>query len=358
MAELASLGQALFAADDDGQALALFEEIEARLTGTNASLAALLTNAEEDIQSARSTHSTVQRSAYIGLSASALLAFGLAVALALIFTRSLSGPLEQLTASANRIAAGDLATEVAVGGAGEIGQLSEDFERMRRALVRERGQLRMLAVLEERDRIGREMHDGLAQVLGYVNTKAQAVSEYMKSDDARGAERQLDELIAAAREAYTDAREVIVGLRQNDVRRRGLAELAEEYVERFQRQSGVPAELEITPSWDDEALPATVKVQTLRIIQEALTNARKHAGASHVAVVLEKRNNTGLIRVEDDGRGFLLSQLLRPEFSRFGMRTMRERAQAVGGKLRIESAPGRGTCITATLPLNSDGVVQ
>ncbi len=137
----------------------------------------------------------------------------------------------------------------------------------------------------------------------------------------------------------------------NEVRERGLAELAEEYVERFQRQSGVPAKLEVNESWEEAALPATAKVQLLRIIQEALTNARKHASAGHVEVVLEKSDGAAVIRVIDDGCGFTLSRLLRPDFSRYGLRTMRERAQAVGGTLRIESAPGKGARVIANLPL-------
>ena len=244
-------------------------------------------------------------------------------------------------------------------GSGEIGRLAESFERMRLTIVRERGQVRLLAVLEERDRIGREMHDGLAQVLGYVNTKAQAVHEFLRAGETGLADRQLQELISAAREAYTDAREAIVGLRMNDVHDRGLAGLADEYVERFQRQSGVAANLVVTPSWDDSAVPATAKVQSLRIIQEALTNARKHAKASHIGVILDKSNNTALIMVKDDGCGFMLSRLLRPDFSRYGLRTMRERAQAVGGTLRIESAPGKGTCIMASFPLaEEEGVTE
>ncbi len=137
----------------------------------------------------------------------------------------------------------------------------------------------------------------------------------------------------------------------NSVRERGLAELAGEYVDRYHNQTGMAAELVVTTSWDDSSVPATVKVQSLRIIQEALTNARKHARAGHVGVILEKRNDTAVIHVKDDGCGFMLSRLLRPDFSRYGLRTMRERAQAVGGTLRIESAPGEGTCIVATLPL-------
>jgi signal transduction histidine kinase len=348
--ELARLGDALFATTDGQESIELVNEMEALLASVNGRLNELLANAEEDIRSAQAAHAAVQRTAYVGLTASVLFAFALAIGLALLIARSISEPLTKLTNAADRIAGGDLSTPVAKEGSGEIGQLAESFERMRLTLVRERGQVRMLAVLEERDRIGREMHDGLAQVLGYVNAKAQAVHEFLRAGDAGAAERQLRELVSAAREAYADAREAIVGLRMNDVRERGLAELTEEYVERFQRQSGVPAELVVEQSWEEDALPATAKVQSLRIIQEALTNARKHASAGQVDVVLETSDGGAVIRVIDDGCGFTLSRLLRPDFSRYGLRTMRERAQAVGGKLRIESAPGKGTRVIATLP--------
>lgn len=349
--ELSRLGDRLFTGSDNEAALALTAEMDTILAGLSRRLEELLANAEEDIRAAEERHSTAQRGAYIGLTASALLAFSLAVALAFGFTRSISRPLAELVAAADRIIEGDLSTPIEVTGSGEIGQLAESFERMRLTVVRERGQVRLLAVLEERDRIGRELHDGLAQILGYVNTKAQAVHEFLRADELEAASRQLQELINAAQEAYTDAREIIVGLRMNAVQDRALADLTEEYVARFKRQSGVAAELTITPAWNDQAVPETVKVQTLRIIQEALTNARKHAQASLVSVTLDKSDGTALVTVEDNGRGFMLSRLLRPDFSRYGLRTMRERAQAVGGSLRIESAPGKGTCIMAALPL-------
>lgn len=349
--ELSRLGDLLFTNSDNQTALTLTAEMDAILGSVNSRLDDLLANAQEDIRSAQERHRAAQTGAYIGLTTSALLAFSLAVALAFGFTRSISRPLTKLVDATDRIIDGDLSTPIEVNGSGEIGQLAESFERMRLTIVRERGQVRLLAVLEERDRIGRELHDGLAQILGYVNAKAQAVHEFLRSGDLEAAARQLEELIQAAREAYTDAREIIVGLRMNAVHDRTLTDLAEEYVGRFKRQSGVAAELAITPAWDDRVVPETVKVQSLRIIQEALTNARKHAEADLVCVTLDKNDDTVHITVEDNGRGFMLSRLLRPDFSRYGLRTMRERAQAVGGSLRIESAPNEGTHITATLPL-------
>jgi nitrate/nitrite-specific signal transduction histidine kinase len=164
------LGDALFATGDNNQALNLLDEMEALLLEANERLTALLVNAEEDILSARNAHAIAQRNAYIGLTVSALCAFSLAVGLAFFFTRSISKPLTELADATDRIIEGDLSTPIIVEASGEIDRLAKSFERMRLTLVRERGQVRLLAVLEERDRIGREMHDGLAQVLGYVNT--------------------------------------------------------------------------------------------------------------------------------------------------------------------------------------------
>ncbi len=349
--QLDQLGVALFATADSQQAKVIMAEMAVILEQVNEQLNELLVNAEEDIRSAQAAHTASQYSAYAGLTVSAVLAFSLAVVLAIVFTRSIGRPLTRLADAADRIAGGDIATPIIEEGAGEIGRLAKSFERMRLTIVHERGQVRLLAVLEERDRIGREMHDGLAQVLGYVNTKALAVREFLQHGKVDEADGQILELVSAAREAYTDAREMIVGLRMNDIRKRSFATLVEEYIDRFKRQSGISVRLEILPSWDDAALPEKAKIQSLRIVQEALTNVRKHSQASQVAITLKSDPSSAQIVIEDNGCGFLLSRLLRPDFSRYGLRTMRERAQAVGGTLRIESAPGEGTRIVASLPL-------
>lgn len=350
--QLERLGETLFATADNQQAMSRMAEMAVILEQVNEQLNELLVNAEEDIRSAHAVHTTSQYSAYAGLTVSAVLAVSLAVLLAIVFTRSIGQPLTRLADAADRIAGGDIATPIDVEGAGEIGQLANSFERMRLTIVHERGQVRLLAVLEERDRIGREMHDGLAQVLGYVNTKALAVREFLQHGKVDKADGQILELVSAAREAYTDAREMIVGLRMNEIRKRSFAALVEEYIERFKRQSGISVRLEILPTWDDTVLPEKAKIQSLRIVQEALTNVRKHSQANQVDITLKAERNSAQIVVKDNGCGFLLSRLLRPDFSRYGLRTMRERAQAVGGTLRIESAPGEGTRIVVSLPLD------
>jgi signal transduction histidine kinase len=352
---MAQLEAAIFDADGPASGAASYAELQTLVNSTTRRLDQLSLNATEDIESAKNNHSAAERSAFIGLTASAVLAISLALGLALVLTRSISVPLAQLAEAADGITDGDLSSPVSVSASGEIGRLADAFERMRQTLVRERGQLRLLAVLEERDRIGREMHDGLAQVLGYVNAKAQAVGEFLKSGEPSVAERHIVELVGAAREAYTDAREAIVGLRLDGVGQRGLAEMLAEYVEQFTRRNEIAAELMVAPSWNETLLSATARFQLLRIVQEALTNVRKHSSANLVGVSLEIEEEHAIIEVEDDGHGFNLSLLLRPGYSRYGLRTMRERAQAIGGKFRIESSVGNGTCIIVRLLLEPQG---
>jgi len=352
--KMEELGQTIFTTQDNAANLALLQEIETRAARITGRLNALLLNAEEDIQAAASARAAAERGALVGLTTSAALAVVLAIGLAIYSTYQITSPLAQLAHAADQIAAGDWASAVNVRAVGEIKQLAGAFERMRRMLVRERDQARLLAVLEERDRIGREMHDGLAQVLGYVNTKAQAVREFLKAGQPDAAERNIEELVSAAREAYTDAREAIAGLRMEDVSQRALAEMLAEHVERFTRQSGVAAELAVGANWDDRRISPTAQVQLLRVVQEALTNVRKHAAAQHVRITLDSDSVQARVRVEDDGRGFYLSRLLSPEYSHYGLRTMRERAHAVGGTFRIESMPNEGTRIIVHVPLEDD----
>jgi signal transduction histidine kinase len=207
--------------------------------------------------------------------------------------------------------------------------------------------MRALAVAEERVRIAHEMHDGLAQVLAYVNTKAQAVNEFLRAGREEQASVQLAELAAAAREVYADVREGIVGLRSALDTGGSLAESLAAYVADWQDRTGVRAELAAAP---DLVAPPSVEVQVARIVQEALANVRKHARASRVRIEIAPGGRGLLLTIADDGIGFDPALLRPTEFPRFGLATMRERAEGVGGSLQVETAPGRGTRIRVELP--------
>jgi signal transduction histidine kinase len=201
-------------------------------------------------------------------------------------------------------------------------------------------ELENVAVAEERGRIGREMHDGMAQVLAYVNTKAQAIQQYLKTGKTREASLQLDQLSAAAREAYTDVREGILALRSQPTADRSLEEVLKEYFAQWQISSGIAGELTLD---EPLSLPPRVELQLLRVIQESLANVRKHARANRVRVSVRRRVSGLEALVEDDGIGFDPESVARAELPRFGLTIMRERAESAGGRLEVESHAGGGT---------------
>jgi len=212
-------------------------------------------------------------------------------------------------------------------------------------------QTRALAMAEERLRIAREMHDGMAQVLAYVNTKAQVVREYLRQDKTDDASKQLDQLSAAAREVYTDAREGIAALRTQVGAGTSLAEAVQDFVTRWQDQSGIQGELETE---GELVLSPIVELQLLRIIQESLSNVRKHSGAESARIQLRRHNEHIEVLVEDDGNGFDLASRARKGFPRFGLAIMRERAESIGGSFEIDSAPEKGTRLRVRVPVRTE----
>ena len=210
-------------------------------------------------------------------------------------------------------------------------------------------QIQALAVETERIRISREMHDGLAQVLGYVNTKAQAVEAFLANGDVVAAKEHLKEMSQSARRAYRDVREGILALRSQVGTQRSLPDVLGEYIEEYQQQLGPSAEVHHDIA-DDLDLSPLQEVQILRIVQEALTNVRKHARATEIWVRFTQTGGELVIEVKDNGQGFNPLAVKRGEWPHLGLQTMQERAEAIGGKFEIDSAPGKGTKVRATVP--------
>lgn len=209
-------------------------------------------------------------------------------------------------------------------------------------------QVANLAVAQERLRIAHEMHDGLAQVLGYVNTKVQAANEYLRRDKRDEASTQLRELATAAREAYSDVRESIVDLRTLPDPNVAFSDVLREYVNRWKEHAGVSTQLTIE---GDLSIPAAIELQLVRIVQESLANVRKHAKATTVDLSIRRRDGALQMTITDDGMGFDPAARGPSEFPRFGLSTMRERAESIGGKLEIDTAPGRGTTVRLEVPI-------
>jgi PAS domain S-box-containing protein len=226
-----------------------------------------------------------------------------------------------------------------------------DVTERREAQARLVEQQRALATLQERDRVARELHDGLGQVLGYAKMQAQAARERLARGAWREADEHLAQLAVAAQDAHADVREFLLGTRAA-----GSAEVAflpslEDYLRRFQTAYGLCTTLEASTDVAGRAIEPMVGAQLLRIIQETLTNVRKHARASAVRISLSLTDGKAEAVVQDDGEGFDPARLEAAEASTFGLRFMRERAREVGGTVEVRSAPGEGTRVVITVPV-------
>jgi signal transduction histidine kinase len=219
-------------------------------------------------------------------------------------------------------------------------------------------ELRELAIRGERERIAREMHDGLAQVLGYVSTKAQAIEELLAVQQTDRARQHLVELSTAARSVYVDVREAILGLSSPIAPERGLVGALEEYTSRFAAASNLATRVSASPSAHLLRLAPEVQAQVFRIVQETLTNVRKHASAQHAVIALDVEGHELHLTVTDDGQGFDVSAPLGYDWPRYGMQSIRERAASIGAEVAWSSQLGEGTLFHLTIPLvssNGDG---
>jgi signal transduction histidine kinase len=242
----------------------------------------------------------------------------------------------------------------------ELGQLAKTFNKMADELqLQEKEQalqaeIKQRAIREERERIGRELHDGLAQLLGYVNTKATAVRLMLKKNKLNVAQQQLKQLEEAAQELFVDVREAILGLRMNNGSL-SLVEAIQEYSDRFSRLSEIDVEVlvdPLSPEWDFDA---ETELQLLRIVQEALTNIRKHAHTKNAWIALKENSGNLTLTVGDKGVGFDPTEdreiKKRPHF---GLGTMQERAEAIGARFSVDSDLGSGTRIEIELDRNGE----
>jgi two-component system nitrate/nitrite sensor histidine kinase NarX len=203
-------------------------------------------------------------------------------------------------------------------------------------------------IVSERDRIARELHDSLAQVLGVIHLRLRALETTASSGATDGVSAELSELADVADEAYRDVREAILGLRETISAEIGLEGALRDYLRKYSRQTGIRTSL-MCDGDVRSALPPRSEVQLLRVVQEALTNVRKHAGASHVTVRLDCRTADPVVSVEDDGVGFEPARVAQSLDGGFGLTSMRERVDQIGGTLDVHTAPGEGTRIVVHL---------
>ncbi|GAB3411447.1 type IV pili methyl-accepting chemotaxis transducer N-terminal domain-containing protein [Massilia agilis] len=213
-----------------------------------------------------------------------------------------------------------------------------------RYFVRERE----MAISEERNLVARGLHDSIAQGLNFLNLQVQMMEQSLAAKRLDEACDIVPALRAGVEESYQDVRELLLNFRSRLHEGNLLASL-QMTINKFRQQAGIVVELQ-SDGEDGPPFPGEQQLQILFIVQEALSNVRKHAGASRVLVRLHDRHDF-VLSIEDDGAGFDASAVLERKDSQVGLHIMRERAARIDATLDIQSAPGEGTRVTLRLPM-------
>ena len=208
---------------------------------------------------------------------------------------------------------------------------------------------RELSVAAERNRLARDLHDSVTQTVFSLSLAAESAAAVQGSDPAKLAD-QLDRVRLLAGTALTELRSLVETLRPPDVDAEGLAAALRKRVALLRRVHDVPIDLSVRGAARRPG--ATIEREALRVANEALANALQHAGASRIAIALAVDAAGLRLTVTDDGAGFDLPEVLRSS-RRLGLTSMRERGQALGGNLRVDTAPGAGTTVTLEVPCAS-----
>jgi two-component system nitrate/nitrite sensor histidine kinase NarX len=214
-------------------------------------------------------------------------------------------------------------------------------------------------VIQERTRLAREIHDGLAQMLAYLKLQASQMQSALTQGDHARMARLLHESRQALAEAYNETRQAIDNLRVNPDE--GLVSWLKQTAEEFEKNAQVKV-ITLLPENGLDLLPE-IQAQMIRITQEALNNVRKHAQASEVRITLReleagalRESGDWILEIADNGRGFEPEDV--PAAARYGLRGMRERAELIGAEFQIASQPGRGALVRVFMPAQLTGEVE
>jgi len=235
----------------------------------------------------------------------------------------------------------------------EVGRLLllRDVTELKRTQAQILEQQRSLAMLHEREQLARELHDNLGQIFEFVNIQGQTIHRLLSRGEVVTADEYVGRLLEVAREADVDIRESIINLRAS-ISQQGLLPTLTQYLAKYEKNYGIQTQLEGSETFTDGTFEPLVEVQLLRILQEALTNVRKHANARCVRIAFALEADWARVSVHDDGRGFDPDVSSAAMEERVGLRVMRERAEEVGGSLSLQSASGQGTELVVRVPVN------
>jgi signal transduction histidine kinase len=211
-------------------------------------------------------------------------------------------------------------------------------------------QLEYKAILDERSRLAREIHDGLAQTLAFLKLEAARMQTHVSNGELEAVIPMLQACYQTLSDAYLDARHAIDNLRQ--VPDELLADWLQAAAADFRQLMDI--KVDVSNVQLSHVFSPNVKAQLMRIVQEALTNVRKHAQACNLVISSFERGGEAIIEVRDNGRGFN-PDITQPA-SQYGLRSMRERAESIGAELEIASAPNAGTAVRLRIPIQEKAI--
>lgn len=233
----------------------------------------------------------------------------------------------------------------------ENAQLYGEMEKRVQQMTR---RLEHLAIVQERERISREIHDGVAQALALLNLRVGMAQSLLAAGQTDQVRKELSDAAQVIDAANLDVREAITALRLTSPKGAEFVPMLKEFVLDFGMRNDIHTEFTAIDGTGMVILSPLIEVQLMRIIQEALTNVRKHASAQHASVTLDKYRQRLRVTIQDDGQGFDMDAVLYGQNRKnFGMTTMRERAEAIGGGLDILTLLGSGTRVTVTVPIDA-----
>ncbi|MBW7572390.1 sensor histidine kinase [Caproiciproducens faecalis] len=235
---------------------------------------------------------------------------------------------------------------------GRLVILYDDTEKTRaqEMLLKQQWQL---AVNEEREKMARDLHDNLGQVLGFINLQAQGICQELENSGVDMVTKRLDRLVDATQSAHTDLRKYIRSIRDPEYREEDFLTALQKKASGFADQTGLAVKLKIPVEFNGGTISPNVRIQILSIVKEALNNIRKHAEAKNVEILISLEQKKLCVIVKDDGKGFYALHSSDSSKTKFGLTIMRERAAEIGGTLKIESAPGKGCAITLNAPIEN-----
>lgn len=226
--------------------------------------------------------------------------------------------------------------------------LFHDITEQRRSQAEIMDYQQTLAMLGEREMLGRELHDGIGQLLAAAHLQVKTALALLAGGEVAPAQSCLNQIVDLTQTAKESVRDYLLGVKTVSATELSFLSKLRQYLNLYSKDYGIHTELVVPPELEELHLDSTIEAQLQPVIQEALVNARKHSGCSSVRLIFRPLDGQIRISVEDDGQGFDDRKM--NENMGFGFRSMRGRAEAIGANFEVKSSSGRGTQVIIHVP--------